>query len=134
MLAPDWQATLTEIINRFIKPQFGPGKPFRGVRLDDEVCLSATNCLLQTLGPVASFLKGALGPTLIVSSQEMRSQNRIEYRGWAVGAQAPQKCHAHGPSSGQCRLASCPRAHRASGGAKPFWGFVYKLQRTAVHI
>ena len=71
VLAPDWQATLTEIINRFIKPQFGPGKPFRGVRLGDEVCLSATNCLLQTLGPVASFLKGALGPTLIVSSQEM---------------------------------------------------------------
>ena len=70
VLAPGWQATLTEIVNRYIKPQFGIGKPFRGVRLGDEVCLS-TVCLMQTLGPVAAFLKGALGPTLIISSQEM---------------------------------------------------------------
>ena len=69
-LAPGWQGTLKKIVHLYIKPNFGPDKPYRGVRIGDEICTKA-GCLTQTLAPVATFLKAALGPTAVVSTQEM---------------------------------------------------------------
>jgi hypothetical protein len=63
------QGTLQQIVDRFIKPHLGAGKPYRGVRLADEICRDP-GCLAETLGPVAAFLRVALGPEAVLSTQE----------------------------------------------------------------
>ena len=67
-LAPSWRKSVTDMVTKKIKPNFGADKALRGVFLGDELCCHNSTCWDTVLDPLATEFRKQLGPDAILAT------------------------------------------------------------------
>lgn len=68
-LYPGWEQEVEGIVSE-LRPNFGPGRAFRGIFLGDEICCRNTECYAASLAPAAAKLRELLGKDAILATNE----------------------------------------------------------------